>query len=60
MRFRQSSRLWASPRRPAGRGRIVAQSSPLHTAVLRDWEAFEALRGDWNRLLGRSGADAVF
>ena len=38
----------------------VAQSSLLHTAVLRNWDAFETLRGDWNRLLGRSGADSVF
>jgi CelD/BcsL family acetyltransferase involved in cellulose biosynthesis len=27
---------------------------------LRDWDAFVGLRGEWNRLLGHSGADSVF
>ena len=38
----------------------VGHPSSLHTAILRDWDAFVALRADWNRLLGRSGADSVF
>ncbi|MCC7462537.1 MAG: GNAT family N-acetyltransferase [Gammaproteobacteria bacterium] len=32
----------------------------LRTEVVRDWDAFIALRGEWNALLARSGADAVF
>lgn len=38
----------------------VAQSSSLHAAVLRDWDALASLGDDWNRLLARSGADSVF
>ncbi len=27
---------------------------------MRDWDAFAVLRGEWNRLLARSGADSIF
>ena len=61
MRFRQSSlALGIAAGDPLDVDGSVAQSSLLHTAVLRNWDAFETLRGDWNRLLGRSGADSVF
>jgi CelD/BcsL family acetyltransferase involved in cellulose biosynthesis len=38
----------------------VSRPATLHVQIVRNWDAFDALRGEWRQLLPRSGADSIF
>jgi CelD/BcsL family acetyltransferase involved in cellulose biosynthesis len=45
---------------PAPVGAGVCPSTTVSVQAVSDWEAFAALEPEWNALLRRSGADAIF